>query len=556
MDRNPHILSIDESQSVARKLETFLGHDEHTIHVVPDFQSCINRFLISPPDIVLAGRFTLDYPPHVFIHKLRNLKKSLTIFILLEQENMKTAVNCIKAGADDVFLKTDIAAIGAAIQSHFPSANGHASKFVQPAFVNDACVHLTNEATCRLTYLPDGSIKTEYVSDGIWELMGKTPEDDLFDLEHLYDFVHPDDRTLYQSLRTNALERLEPISYEMRLITADGGLKWIRENNLFLKEANGNIIVEKHLADITKCKEIEAQLHHYKKLLETQELEEACRYEDFEEDYRRREAFYLKLFEHFSDIIVVLDQNGIIKYESPSVTKVLGYSLGERLDHSAFELIHPDDTAFLKKFLHKYKDKAGEIPRFEFKAHQKDGRWLHFECNGYNLLDDPIINGILMIVRDVTLRKQAEEKSKASEQLFRSLFISAAVPMCLIDEKGNFVDINPACCLLSDYSAEELKGRFFATLICDDQRDAALLAFKTFVDTSVYKSTEHWIGQTKYGRKIELNTSAASFCDYNGNRFIILSFEDITDRNRAIRELTEIKQQLQVKVEEKHRNCA
>jgi len=556
MNKTPHILNIDKGRAFATKLEQALALGESSIDIVPDFPNCINQFLIEPPDIVLAGRFTLEHPPLSLLHRLKQLKQSLVVFVLLEKENMKTAIDCMKAGAENVFLKTDIDAISRAV-SEFLTENNELKQnringFPSDEF-DDACAHAATGATCRLSCFPDGSLKMEYVSESLWDLIGHAPQDGGFQLELLYNAIHPDDRSYYDVQPPKLSDDLSPISYDVRVITADGHVKWIRENNFFLKESNGNVIVEKYLADITKCRKIEKQLNHYKQLLKRQEAEETLRYEHFEAEHRQREAYYLTLFEYFSDVVTVFDRSTIITYESSAISNVLGYSKEERLGKSALELIHPDDFQRLNPFFLNHIERPGEIPYFEYRAHRKDGQWRYFEGKGANLLHDPIINGVLVVSRDITLRKQAEQKQKASEQLFRSLFASAAAPLCLVDAQGYFVDANPTCCRLFGYAPKALKGQFFTSLLADEQRDIAVLAFKTFVHTSIYKSTEQWVGKAKDGRRLELNTSAALFSDYDGKRFIILSFEDITELNCAIRELTEIKQQLEVQVEERTR---
>jgi PAS domain-containing protein len=51
--------------------------------------------------------------------------------------------------------------------------------------------------------------------------------------------------------------------------------------------------------------------------------------------------------EHSSDIIVLVNRRGIISYINPAVENVLGFRPEERIGASGFELVHPDDKAFL-----------------------------------------------------------------------------------------------------------------------------------------------------------------------------------------------------------------
>ena len=53
---------------------------------------------------------------------------------------------------------------------------------------------------------------------------------------------------------------------------------------------------------------------------------------------------YQALIENSSDLIAVLDEEGVMRYMSPSSTRILGYDASTLENTSAFERIHPDDV--------------------------------------------------------------------------------------------------------------------------------------------------------------------------------------------------------------------
>src|SRR5437763_11492703 len=61
------------------------------------------------------------------------------------------------------------------------------------------------------------------------------------------------------------------------------------------------------------------------------------------------DAYFRLLTENSLDIISILEPDGTIRYESPSVARILGYQPEELVGRSAFEFIHPDDLADVAK---------------------------------------------------------------------------------------------------------------------------------------------------------------------------------------------------------------
>src|SRR4029077_3361218 len=70
-----------------------------------------------------------------------------------------------------------------------------------------------------------------------------------------------------------------------------------------------------------------------------------------QESQKRSEQHFRSLIEHASDVITVLDKNGMVRYESPSLQRALGYAPGELLGRRFFEYVHPEDmTMFMASY--------------------------------------------------------------------------------------------------------------------------------------------------------------------------------------------------------------
>ncbi len=153
-----------------------------------------------------------------------------------------------------------------------------------------------------------------------------------------------------------------------------------------------------------------------------------------ENTLRESQEKFRTMIEHSSEIISIIDNNSIIKYESQSVLQVLGYSQEERLGKNSIDYIHPDDKSeVLKKLQESAWLKNGEITLLEFRHLHRDGTWRYMESTGSNLFRNPLIQGLLLNTRDVTERKISEKAMKLHEEKYRRLYNNALVGMLTVD---------------------------------------------------------------------------------------------------------------------------
>lgn len=151
------------------------------------------------------------------------------------------------------------------------------------------------------------------------------------------------------------------------------------------------------------------------------------------------EASFRALVQHASDIITILDADGlvVVVYESPAVLAVLGYTPEELVGADPFRLIHPDDVASIHILFRSVARDQGARADARFRFRHKDGSWRWLEVICTNLLHDPAVRGFVVNSRDVTDRQRAEERLRQSERHHRALHGEAqrqARELALLDE--------------------------------------------------------------------------------------------------------------------------
>lgn len=142
---------------------------------------------------------------------------------------------------------------------------------------------------------------------------------------------------------------------------------------------------------------------------ELREVAERSKRRKAEQALRENEKRFRSLIENALDIITVLDGDGTIRYESPSIKRVLGYKPEELIGKKAFEYIHPDDVQYVLTAFEQILQQPGIAKSVEFRFKHCNGTWRSLEAIGSNLLQDENVKGIVVNSRDITERKRAEE---------------------------------------------------------------------------------------------------------------------------------------------------
>jgi len=166
----------------------------------------------------------------------------------------------------------------------------------------------------------------------------------------------------------------------------------------------------------------------------------------------REELFHL-ISENAADMIAIVDMEGKRIYNSLSYQKVLGYTSEELQASSAFEQIHPDDRERIKK-AGESALQSGVGKTMEYRLRHKNGTWLVLESRSSVILNENGAPEKLVIVnRDITERKRAEEALMRSEAGFRSVVEDAPHGVYRASTSGRFLQVNPALQKMLGYAS-------------------------------------------------------------------------------------------------------
>ncbi len=191
----------------------------------------------------------------------------------------------------------------------------------------------------------------------------------------------------------------DPRVYEELWATIQAGRVW--RGRLVNRHKDGTLYVEEQT--ITPVVASGGPITHFIAVKQDQ-----TKYEAIQEQLQQRDDIFRLLLENALDIITIVDFDGTIRYESPAVRQVLGYDPEELQGRNAFDFMPEDDAATATTILQDLVGRPGGTASCEVRFRHKDGSWRTFETIGRNLLDHPVLAGVLLNSRDVTERKRAE----------------------------------------------------------------------------------------------------------------------------------------------------
>ena len=138
-----------------------------------------------------------------------------------------------------------------------------------------------------------------------------------------------------------------------------------------------------------------------------QEIDERHR---IEKALRELEAKQRAMISNISDVIVIIGKDGMIYYTSPNVEKWFGWQPQDIVGKDGWFRVHPDDRQRIQQAFLELLKQDNSVKTVEHRSPCKDGSYKPIHMTAINLMNDPIIHGVLLNYHDITARKNAEQE--------------------------------------------------------------------------------------------------------------------------------------------------
>lgn len=126
------------------------------------------------------------------------------------------------------------------------------------------------------------------------------------------------------------------------------------------------------------------------------------------------------LLERSTDAALVMRSDAVVTYASPAVRQLFGWREEEIIEQSIVPLLHPDDRHALGRFVQKILAEPGAHPPLELRVRRDEG-WAWAEAALTNLLDDPVVRGVVCNLRLSPRRTAHEAAENRAQQLQTAL---------------------------------------------------------------------------------------------------------------------------------------
>ncbi|MHA2005850.1 MAG: PAS domain S-box protein [Promethearchaeota archaeon] len=290
----------------------------------------------------------------------------------------------------------------------------------------------------------------EYLNEEVHKRILGYSIEDLIGQTHL-PFLHPADRRNAVRSTVRNLKRGEG-SYQARFKDKSGIYRWFEFSGTIFYDSNGDKKILSIARDINTRKRAELRL-------------------------RESEEKYRLMSETAYDLITILNKR--FKYEyvnENALQQILGYSKEEMLGRSVLKFVHPDELSLGARALFEgFKRGQGEI---EIRYKHKEGHWVWLEVRGKTFVDKDGEVKALLISRDFTERKKAEEKLMESEERYRLISQNADENLFMFDMNLNLIFNDTKVPNILGYSYEEMKKLNLTDYNVPSSLKVALKAYK------------------------------------------------------------------------------
>jgi len=344
------------------------------------------------PDLILSDYTLPRFDGMTALSLARDRAPSIPFLIVTGSVNEETAVGCMKAGATDYLLKSNLARIGPAIHVALERARAHAQKTQAESALAASerrFRSLVQNSSDLVTILAlDGTIL--YASDSAERIVGYRPGELVGN--SLMSYVDGGDVNTLRGLLQNANGKASgsgPVEFSLR--RADGSPVWL--------EAVGTNL----LNDVT----IRGIVLNARDVSERKRADRALR--ESEERYR-------DLFDNASDLVCMATPEGSLLYVNQAWKAGTGYGEEEIGRMQLIDLVHPDSRAYYTEVVERVLTGA-RLDHVELVFVPKAGTPITVEGNLSCTFKDGQPSVVRGIYRDITERKKVEEHLRRAERM-------------------------------------------------------------------------------------------------------------------------------------------
>lgn len=239
------------------------------------------------------------------------------------------------------------------------------------------------------------------------------------------------------------------------------------------------------------------------------------------EALRISETRNIAMISGISDVIAIMNADGIITYNSTNIEKYFGWTAEYWIGRLGFEVVHEADMEKVLAAFNALKEGQDSIA-VEFRYHCKDSSYKIVEVNAFNHLDDDSINGILINYRDITEKVESAKKIDEERERLAVTLRSIGEGVIATDIHGKILIINRLAKKMLQLSKASAIGNTIDTVLGDNIKQVKD-AMQNLIDQTL--RTGH---TAEHNQIIEMTTNQRT------SRLVMLTASPIRDRSSQV----------------------
>lgn len=249
------------------------------------------------------------------------------------------------------------------------------------------------------------------------------------------------------------------------------------------------------------------------------------------QEVERTQNRMASLLENASEVVTIYEENGAIRYISPSVERIFGYTQEEMIGKSDIEFIQGEGKDVFGQMFSSLLGNSAESLTVQYVYKNKNQGEVWVEATGTNLLNDPAVQGIVLNSRDITERKRAEQEERMRSKM-QALSENSPDLITRLDKEGTFFYINPTIETYTGLAPNEFLNKTVAESNFDSSVVDEWLKILEEVNTSGQKVAREIDFPSQVGDRVMHVNAIPEFDEEEHLESVLVVSHDITDRKQ------------------------
>jgi len=263
MSESLNVLMVEDSETDAMLVIRELRHGGFNpiwqrVQTAQELYTALNN---STWDVIISDYRLPGFNAPMALEIAKQSQKDIPFILVSGTIGEVSAVEMMKAGAHDYVMKDNLNRLPVAVRRELRDAQVRVERKQAQNLLQTLASNIPGIIYSFVHHF-DGSVAFEYISLGCLDLLELTPDQILENASLCFEQIHVDDRAGCYVAAKESAQTLKPFSYEWRLVTPSGQLKWVQASARSESQENGDIIWHGVLLDVSDRKHAQELITH------------------------------------------------------------------------------------------------------------------------------------------------------------------------------------------------------------------------------------------------------------------------------------------------------